>query len=148
MILSHFAVDETVARLTKRGVELGGYDTTHDRGWFYKPLTMLLGENGVKASVTPYIAEQQLACALYSGRLFIASVNPEIIRGDTVVTNQVKSGHLVLVIGFKKVDGAVTGYYIHNPSGKSPSMQQRAFIPLETFRKSFGNRGVIIDSVL
>lgn len=88
MALEHYGKKPgTVARLTAKGVELGGYNTKTDEGWFYKPLAALLQSYRLAAEVAPYLSLEQLAKHVADGKLVIASVNPEIIRGDKNVTN-------------------------------------------------------------
>ena len=145
MVLEQRGVHATVAELTKQGVALGGYDVALDRGWYYAPLVRLLGGHEVSSRVVTFLTINTVAAHVATGGLVIASVNPEIIRGDTVVTSHKKSGHLVLVTGCKKTNGKLTGFYIHNPSGKSIATQVNTFIPLEVFRRSFGERGICID---
>jgi hypothetical protein len=47
----------------------------------------------------------------------------------------------MLVWGVKIRDGAIAGFYIHNPSGRKASTQQKAFIPIAQFHNAFGQRG-------
>jgi hypothetical protein len=142
MLVDYSGKIRQVSDLTHEGVELGGYDTEHDTGWYYKPLVALLGQYGIDAETVLYLTVETIARLVSGGRLVIASVNPQIIRGDTTVTLHQKSGHLVVVVGVRMKNGHIEGFYIHNPSGKTPDMQAYAFIPLHIFSGSFGKRGI------
>lgn len=134
------------ADLTGQGVQLGGYDTRNDKGWYYKPLLELGKKHGLQGVTTSHCTNDELANGIIQHKFYIASVNPQIIRGDKIITSTQKSGHLILVIGVRVTRGAVAGFYIHNPSGKSEPMRQKAFIPVSVFGQSYGNRGIWINS--
>lgn len=145
MALEHYGKHPgTVANLTKQGVELGGYNIKADQGWYYKPLAALLRLYGLRANVAPYLSAEQLAHNVSNGKLAIISVNPEIIRGDKKITNFSKSGHLVLVVGVKIERHKIVGVQISNPSGNSKETQSYGLIPIETFTKAYGKRGIVI----
>ena len=145
MVLDKQGAKKTFAEITHEGVELGGYDVEKDAGWYYKPMIQLLAKYSVKARAHSHITKYGVAQAVSRGEMFIASVNPQIIRGDMNPRSLRKSGHLVLVIGVKITSGKPMGFYIHNPSGKTPDMQKQAFIPVEQFDRSFGEQGVSIN---
>lgn len=134
----------SVAELTRQGVALGGYDTAADRGWYYKPLAALLRSHGIDCYSVGYLPLYTLAQHLYHKRPAIISVNPQIIRGDATVTIHDKGGHLVVALGFRKHAGTIEGVIIHNPSGKSPEMRNRAYIPLDQFLLAYGERGILV----
>lgn len=134
-----------LAELTRQGVELKGYDTTTDRGWYYKPLAVLLQSYGITCRPVGYLPLSILAWHLYPKQPAIISVNPQIIRGDETVTTRHKGGHLVVALGFRMRHGSIDGIIIHNPSGKSPAMQQHAFIPLRQFVAAYGERGIVAE---
>ncbi len=145
MIVEYFGYHQNIADLTQKGVELGGYDVNKDIGWYYKPLVALLKSFNLRASVIPYLSTTELTGYTLENKLVIASVNPEIIRGDKKITSSVKSGHLVLVVGVDIKRSKVAGFYIHNPSGKSSDMRSYAYIPIKTFVQSYGNRGIVVS---
>lgn len=133
---------ETVASLTKLGVELGGYDPKKDVGWFAVPLVKLARRFSLNGKVYRVLSTEEIAKNILDNEFVIASVNPRVIRNDTdTVPNNEKNGHLILVWGVKIQNGKIIGFYIHNPSGRTSETQQKAFIPSKRFRNSFGRRG-------
>lgn len=144
MITAYNGIPDSFAQLTKKGKNLGGYNVKLDRGWYYKPLCGLLREYGIGANSRSYLPITEIAYQLSRQNLAIASVNPQIIRDDEIVTSNEKSGHLVLIIGFKIYQGRIEGFYLHNPSGQTTEMQDTAFIPLELFKRAYGERGIVV----
>lgn len=136
--------DVTVADVVKQGVELGGYDIGTDQGWFYQPLTEQLKSYGYTAEVAPYLSITRLATHILGGGTAILSVNPQIIRGDDVVTNHDKSGHLVLAVGVDIRGGRVDSLTIHNPSGKDKHTRENATVSVDTLQRSYGRRGILV----
>lgn len=145
MIIASQSDHSTVAELTDECVHMGGYDRTTDTGWYYKPLAQLLTRHGVRAKTVSYLPVTMLAQVVANGSLVIASVNPQIIRGDNPITNYTKSGHLVVVNGVEIKQHRVKGFVIQNPSGKSASMRENAYITTEQFRKAYGERGIVVS---
>lgn len=139
------APSETIALLTEKAVGLGGYDIEKDVGWFSAPLVELAKSYGLKGKVFRHISATEIAKLILDNKFFIASVNPSVIRQDIdSVKDDEKRGHLVLVWGVKIKNGDVVGFYIHNPSGRKPTTQEKAFIPIKRFRDAFGKRGFAI----
>lgn len=145
MALDFYGKKETIAKLVNDGVVLGGYDVEKDLGWFYKPLLELAKKNGLRGFVAPYLSKNELAKHILNKQFVITSVSPTIIRMDKNIQSKRKSGHLVLVIGFRVKKGIITGFYINNPSGKVPEMQKKAFIPIRTFINAYRERGIVIS---
>lgn len=145
MALDFYGKKETIAKLVNDGVVLGGYDVEKDSGWYYKPLLELAKKNGFHGYVSAYLSKYELAKHVLDKRFVIASVNPSIIRLDKEVKSKQKSGHLVLVIGFKLKNKRIEGFYINNPSGKVAETQKKAFIPTKVFTNAYGERGVVIS---
>ena len=144
MILQAQGDTASVADLTDQGVKLGGYNRATDTGWYYKPLVQLLKRHGVRAKTKAHLPVTTLAVTVATHGVVIASVNPQIIRGDTNITNTTKSGHLVVVTGVRVERGQITGFVIHNPSGASADMRANAFIPITRFNQAYGERGIVI----
>jgi hypothetical protein len=144
MVLDSYqkATDQTVASLTETGVKLGGYDIKKDTGWFSAPLVKLAKKFGLTGKVHRVLSVDEIAQNIIRNRFIIASVNPSVIRRDIdTVPDSEKGGHLVLVCGVRIADGKIAGFYINNPSGRTPSTQQKAFIPIVQFNNAFGKRG-------
>jgi hypothetical protein len=142
---------ETVATLTRRGLELGGYRLRDedgncvDKGWFYKPLIALAGEYGLAGTVFAGAQPRDLCSEVLLGRAAIASVHPGVIRGDIDVRpNGASGGHLVVVIGFRWSRGSCSGLIIHNPSGRTIETQEQSLVPIDRFDQAFAGRGFLL----
>ena len=139
------AQNETIATLTGKAVEMGGYNIQDDGGWFPRSLVRLAQQFGLSGKVFRLISVNEITEFILEDEFFIASVHPGVIRYDVdKVPDSEKSGHLVLVWGVKIKNGKIAGFYIHNPSGRKPLTQKGAFISLERFCNAFGERGFSI----
>lgn len=142
----------SVAEMTSEAVGLGAYPSQDDdgraidRGWLYAPLVRLANAYGIQGRVAPVLTEEDLQETIRRNGFGVASVNPRVIRGDLarIPDGQPPGGHLVVVLGFRRVGDEVTGYLVHNPSGRSPDMQSDAFIPVARFRAAFAGRGFVL----
>lgn len=146
--------DETIASMTKKAIDKGGYivnDTNGvfvDKGWFYSPLIELAKEYGFSGEIKTKIKIKDLYECIIKGEFPIVSVNPSVIRFDLdKCPNNKKGGHLILIVGFKWENNQCQGFYIHNPSGRIASTQEKAFIPIDRFIESFAERGMIFKDV-
>ncbi|GHU07294.1 hypothetical protein FACS189431_1610 [Alphaproteobacteria bacterium] len=135
------AKGETVASLTKKGEDLGGYKAKADEGWFYAPLIKLARGYAVDGGIYGALDIREIAAAVLKNRFVVASVHPDVIRGDIDKKPQDDKGHLVLVWGFRWDGGKITGFFINNPSGREKSTQVKAFIPITQFDEAFAGRG-------
>jgi hypothetical protein len=132
---------ETVAALTEKGAALGGYDAVSDKGWFYAPLIKLAKTYDIDGKVHGRLSVEEIAAGVLANQFFIASVHPDVIRGDLAKDPHDSKGHLVLVSGFRFGANGVEGFYIENPSGRKSSTQHHAFIAINHFNEAFANRG-------
>ena len=141
----------SIAELTKKALEFGGYILYDengkfiDKGWFYAPLVELVKEYGLKGEVIDPFTEKHLCKNVLSNIFSIVSVNPKVIRFDVDKCDQ-KGGHLVLVVGFKWNGTSCEGFYIHNSSGRTVETQEKAFIPIDVFNEAFASRGFVIKN--
>jgi hypothetical protein len=135
------ALDETVAALTEKGAALGGYDVERDKGWFYTPLIKLAKTYGIDGKVYGRLSVQEIAAGVLDNRFFIASVHPDVIRGDLAKNPHDSKGHLVLVSGFRFGKNGIEGIYIENPSGRKRTTQHRAYVTISDFNEAFAKRG-------
>jgi hypothetical protein len=135
------ALDETVATLTEKGAALGGYDTERDKGWFYTPLIKLAKTYGIDGKVYGRLSIEEIAAGVLDNRFFVASVHPDVIRGDLTKNPHDSKGHLVLVSGFRFGKNSVEGFYVENPSGRKRSTQHNAYITISAFNEAFAKRG-------
>jgi len=139
---------ETMATLTGRAVDLGGYKVCDkkgdavDKGWFYGPLVELAEEFGIDGEVHGALSEEVICRNVIDDRFTVASVHPGVVRGDCDHKPPgADGGHLVLVWGCRWTGSECAGYYIHNPSGRVEETQDRAFVPIARFREAFASRG-------
>lgn len=135
------ASNETVASLTKKGADLGGYKAREDKGWFYGPLIKLAKRYGLAGQIHGALAPEEIAAGVLDNHFMIASVHPGVIRGDLDKNPHDGKGHLVLVHGFRMNGHAISGFFIDNPSGRVAATQKGAFIPIDHFREAFAGRG-------
>ena len=139
-------VSPTFASLTLDGKALGGYDTATDRGWYYQPLVKLLAKYSIVSQTRSYLPLVELTHKIATHNLAIVSVNPQIIRKDRKITSREKSGHLVLVTGVEISNRKINGFYINNPSGKTPDTQHNSFVPTSIFSQAYGSRGILVSN--
>ncbi len=147
MILDAYgkAPNETVATLAGRGVVLGGYNKEQDTGWYHAPLVKLAKKYGLSGKTYRVLSPEIIAKLVIDNKFTVISVNPDVIRGDVdAVVDSEKGGHLVLVWGVKIEKGQIAGFFIQNPSGRIPSTQKKAFIPIKQFDAASGKRGLAI----
>jgi hypothetical protein len=130
----------------RRGEEIGAYLTeraspteTVERGWLHQGLAGMIQARGYWAKPQP-AGLAEIAAQLAIGRLVIASVSYEL--GTTLpVTRQ--RGHLVVLVGMDLADGEAQTVWLHNPSGRDPSLQVNAAIPAGRFGQGFSGRVVL-----
>ena len=129
------------------GLERGGYlvidqpdGSRLERGWVHQALADLITSadpDRFTAWPAP-AAPEEIVQHLAAGRLVIASASCELGRADAAIGH--KGGHLVVITGADLRGGAVEYFYIHNPSGRCPDLQQNACIPIERFIQAYGGR--------
>lgn len=142
------ADDLSVAQLTSLAVALGGYLTvevdgeTIDKGWLYAPLVELAKSFGLDGDVVTSIDATDILSYVETGVTFVASVNPRLIRGDSPSpAGDSPGGHLVVVFGANRRGSTLEGFYLQNPSGRTRETQERAYVPLDDFKRAFAGRG-------
>lgn len=133
------------------GLARGGYRIDQDehglpleRGWVHRVLAELIVEAGFSASAQA-LELDQFPTHLQAGQMIIASVSYEI--GDNLPVTR-KGGHLVLVAGATFVEGRMTNFEIHNPSGRSRELQAGARIPVERFAQGYTGRVILAGPLI
>jgi hypothetical protein len=129
--------------LGKKCASYGGYKMPLETspGLFYKPYIAFVDkEFAWKAKITQGMLQSELMHELSRGSYVIAGVSP-LIR-ESKSTPKIKSGHLVLILGFDKEKKE---FYLHNPSGTSKETQEYATISFNDFKKFFSGRGIVIQ---
>lgn len=144
------ANQDSMAKLTAKGVESGGYlvhgadGSFIDKGWFYKPLVLIARDRGLEAEIFTQESLTDIAFRVLRNQIVVASVNPRIIRGDEPPTpNASRGGHLVIVHGVEIRDAKPHLFYIKNPSGRTWATQEGE-ISSEVFEGAFAGRGFYI----
>ena len=89
-----------------------------------------------------YIGPAVIAYEILNKNFVIASVSHEIRFRDARPED--KTGHLVLVHGFKMNGGIIAGFYIHNPSGFYGISQENHFVPADDFLNCFSGRIIVL----
>lgn len=149
MILAHRTGKVVpIVTLGKKCAGYGGYKMPLENspGLYYKPyITFVEKEFNWKAKIVQGMTFQELMHELSKGNYIIAGVNPQI-RYPLESKPRVKSGHLVLLLGYDK---AKQEFYLHNPSGISKETQEYAAVKFRDFKKFFSGRGIVIlgDSI-
>lgn len=138
------APGKTIAELTEECVNLGGYERKTDQGWFFKSLLLQARNYGFNGFVTSRFGVYSICKLILNKRFFIASVNPLLVRFDTLITDSKPGGHLALVIGFRMKGKNLAGFFLHNPSGKTEKTRKLAFVPIEIFKKAYAKRGIAL----
>lgn len=123
-----------------QGVRIDGYGPS---GWMHNALVSLLDMHGVSAKRKEFKTDE----------LFEAGFR-EIIRslllGLPVVVSAVKKFeetkkfHMVLLTGFEKENGIVTGLYYHDPDGETPEEGTHRFVPYELFKKHWRRLAIFV----
>jgi hypothetical protein len=114
--------------LVNEGLELKGYDTQTNKGWYHKSLVALAEKYGVSGSLHKYIPPSEIALILANSNYALAS-----IKSDT-------GGHLLLLYGFRLNEkGQLEGFIHHDPNsfekeGKGTFISRAAFDKLTTRR--------------
>jgi hypothetical protein len=129
----------------QRGMELGGYIVNNERGefvdlgWFYHGLLALAAEHGLEGKAIQFSNIYEIALHLADNKVVIAGMRSSAkIGGYDGVTSQ--GGHLVIVHGFKKENGKLTAFKIHNPSGRTAALRENAWIPADAFNAMYSKR--------
>ncbi|MFE6977144.1 C39 family peptidase [Streptomyces sp. NPDC057682] len=131
----------TLWSLREGAARAGAYEVTDGRikGLIYAPFVEYAAlAYRMPAAVHPTLSMSALMELCETGRMVMASVSKDIRTPN--LTPSRKGGHLVLVRGI--CDERV---YYNNPSGHS-AQARKAVLPLDTFERFFGGRGVSLDT--
>lgn len=130
--------------LVQAGLALDGY-TLHDeagswvdQGWYVAAQRQLATQYGLHAEPHGNAAPLSVCMAIRAGCLVAASVTPEI--GERTPQRRRYGGHSVLVYGFRWQDNRPAVYWLHNPSGRYPELQDGAQVDARRFHASFAHR--------
>ena len=111
-------------------------------GLLHKPFLKFVNKFGLAGKLIWYIGPAIIAREILNKNFVIASVSHEIRFRSARPED--KTGHLVLVHGFKMNGGRVVGFYIHNPSGFYGISQENHFVTVDDFLNCFSGRIIAI----
>ena len=111
-------------------------------GLLHKPFLKFIDKFGLAGKLMWYIGPAVIAYEILNKNFVIASVSHEIRFRDARPED--KTGHLVLVHGFKMNGGIIAGFYIHNPSGFYGISQENHFVPADDFLNCFSGRIIVL----
>jgi hypothetical protein len=142
---------QPVMAWVREGLSINGYlielradrpERPVEKGWKHASLAELAQRHGCSAALIRDVTAAGLAAQVKAGRVIIASVTSELGEDGEITRS---SGHLVLVIGVTVGEaGNLAEIIIHNPSGRTAALQDRARIPVERFMRGFSGRGIAI----
>ncbi|MBU1110941.1 C39 family peptidase [Patescibacteria group bacterium] len=145
MVISTKCKPPSIAALTQKGLDLRGYNTETDAGWFHHPLVKLAKQFGLDGKVLRYLSIPKIIYELSKGRFIIASVNS--IKLDQLLKDikrpaRTNVDHMVLLVGYH-LNNKSAGFYLMNPSYPNPrGPNQPFFIKPKSFLHVFNHRGI------
>ncbi len=125
--------DKTTRTLIDEGLELCGYDTQNDIGWYHTSLVMLAKKNGLSAKAKKFVAINQIASFLFENQPVMASVKSK------------SGGHFLLVYGVSIKNGRLEKFIVHDPYDLKTSGQAKE-ISTNEFNKLFTRRIIILST--
>lgn len=135
------------APILKKALRLGGYKIYNqegkfvDKGWFYQPLLKVLYGYKIKGAIFKSLSVNQIAKEILDNHAVVVSVDALTFGTGKVNRNLITGNHLVLVFGYQIKNGKISGFYLHNSSGRTRKLQENAFIPIKLFKTGFAYRG-------
>ncbi len=131
--------------LIEEGRALNGY--TDATGWSHAGLVTLAKDHGVLADSVS-VSPQQIASEIELGSLVIISIKWGF-RSDKTARERVLfwkkyGGHLALVIGVKKTEEKLEGFYVHHTSIREGYNWESRFVSVEDFQKGYTGRAIIL----
>lgn len=124
---------QTTMDLIKEGLDMEGYDTDKDKGWYHQSLLDLAKRHGFKGRLDKFIPPSKIASYILEDNYVLASIDSET------------GGHLLLLYGFKLgQDGKIEGFWHHDPNDFVES-GNRKYIKIEKFSRLSTRRAVIIE---
>lgn len=145
MAAEYFGMKRSTKELIDQGLVLGAY--TEAAGWSHAGLVKLAHAIGLDAKQQTFTLID-LQKAIDENQVPIVSVKPGF-RTDKSLKERLLfwkryGGHLVTVVGYKLEQGHLFGFFVHHTSSGGNDWQGQ-LIPLETFRRSFSGRGIVVS---
>ena len=110
-------------------------------GWIHKSLVEMARRHGLEGECVPRAVLEDIAGAIDMGKLVIASVSHELGEWGDIAGS---SGHLVVAHGYSRLNGAIEGVMINNPSGRFPELRRDCWLSAARFAKGFSGRLIVI----
>ena len=148
MILSTLGCPTTkLVELGKRALLAGVYKKKSNNpkrlvGMLHAQFLKFAEEFNLGGKLIWHIGSYAVAGEILKNNFVIASVSNEIRR--RAARPKDKTGHLILVHGFKIDGGKISGFYIHNPSGFFNESQENYFVQIEDFISCFSGRIIVL----
>ncbi len=130
--------NKKIMDLIKECLVLGGYNTKTDRGWYHSSLSKLAMKYGLKSGLKKFVSSYEVANILLDKKFVIASITI-----DSNYRNKTEDGHLILLYGFKIINGSLAGFWCHDP-GVFTNRSRASFIDRNDFDKCFTRRIITI----
>jgi len=115
-------------------------------GMLHAPFLKFVKSYGLDGKLLWHIGANAVADEILKNNFVIASVSNQIRCRSAKPTD--KTGHLVLMHGFKILNGMISGFYIHNPSGfyvvGNAKSQENNFVLTEDFLNCFSGRIIVL----
>jgi hypothetical protein len=137
----------SISYLIKQGVEMGAY--ADKIGWNHSGIVKLAESSGLKATAYENLSLKNICDPLDNGAFAIISIkwafeNYKTLK-EKILFWKKYGGHLALVVGYKKEDRKLKGFYVHHTSIKPEYNWENRFIPLSEFMGGFTGRGIIVN---
>ena len=131
--------------LIEQGRALDAY--TDATGWSHAGLVRLAGELGMEVRSGAF-APNFLAEAVEAGKLAVVSIKWGFYNRKTprerLLFWKKYGGHLALVIGAKRENGRLAGFYVHHTSIREGYNWENRFVPLRDFKRGYTGRAILL----
>lgn len=142
-------IDYRLIELAKDAENYWVYTKNHNQniknnldGLFHKKFLLYISKFSLAWKLVLSTKEYYIAYLLKNNYFVIASVHP-CIREKNIINNS-KKWHLILVVGFQIINSEISGFFINNPSGYFEKSQEKHFVNINNWRKTFsGNIDII-----
>lgn len=121
--------------LIKEGLDIGGYHTKKDIGWYHQKLVDLGQKYGITAQCEKFVSPSYIAKLIANNQYVLASIYSKT------------GGHLLLVYGFHIKNGLLTKFTVHDPNNYQ-SKEEAKEITLREFKKLSTRRIIVFNNVI
>ncbi len=132
--------------LIRQGKKISAY--TDQTGWSHEGLVRLATSIGLKAE-RRVMKASDIVSAIDQQAIPIISIKWAFDPTKTVIEKVLfwkkYGGHLAVVVGYRKVENKVVGFYIHHTSKISEQNWIGRFVPSQTFERGYTGRAISIS---